>query len=54
MTKATKMIRIKQAIKGTSVGLQKGADGWKVPLGCVPSKSIHSCPRVRDKHLAAS
>jgi len=32
----------------------EGSWWTKVPLGCAISKSIHSCSRVRNKHLAAS
>ena len=35
-----------------SVGLQKGADGLSFTMVCIP-KGMHSCPRVRDKHMAA-
>jgi len=31
----------------------EGSRWMKVPLGHVLSKSIHSCPMVKDKHLAA-
>ena len=47
------MITIKQAIK-TPDEPPEGSWRTKVPLGHAISKSIHSCPMVKDKHLAVS
>jgi len=34
--------------------LQEGAGGQKFQLGCGLPEGIHSCPMVKDMHLAVS
>jgi len=36
------------------MSLQKGAGGLKSQLGCGLPEGIHSCPMVKDKHLAVA
>jgi len=52
-TNMTMTITIRQAMKDAREP-PEGSWQTKVPLGCVLSMSIHSCPRVRDECLAAS
>ena len=51
--KATKIMTIKQA-KRIPYESPEGSWQTKVPLGRVLPKGIHSCPIVKDKHLAVA
>ncbi len=53
-TKNVAKVIMTMTIKTTPGEPPEGSWWTKVPLGCVLSLSIHSCPRVRDKCLAAS